>query len=95
MQEGEVGEKVQEIFGRDIFAQAVFAAGEEQLFHFLAGGAFASQTPERSGLPSRRGAGAVKIGLPSLVRGVPGVSWWIHCAGAKTGAAKHVITKKI
>src|SRR5437016_6127447 len=38
----------------------------------LRGVASASQRPERSGLPLRRGAGAVKLGLPSLVRGVRG-----------------------
>jgi hypothetical protein len=32
------------------------------------------QTPDRSGLPSAvRGGGAVRFGLPSLVRGMPGV----------------------
>src|SRR5258708_6438073 len=36
----------------------------ETLFH----------TPERSGLPSdERGAGAERFGLPSFVRGIPGV----------------------
>ena len=34
----------------------------------------ACQIPDRSGLPfAARGAGAFKLGLPSLVRGVPGV----------------------
>jgi hypothetical protein len=39
--------------------------------------------PERSGLPSAaRGAGAVRLGLPSLPFGTPCVGWLIHCAEA-------------
>src|SRR6266852_6626056 len=49
----------------------------------VGGGAF--QSPERSGLPLSRGAGAVKIGLPSRVRGVPW-SGWIHCAYVGTSS---------
>src|ERR1700694_13207 len=42
------------------------------------------QTPERSGLPSEeRGAGAVRLGLPSRMRGVPGVGKFNHCACAQ------------
>jgi hypothetical protein len=40
VEEREIGEEVQEIFGGDIFAQTVFAAGEEHVLHFFAGGAF-------------------------------------------------------
>src|ERR1700736_3113414 len=46
------------------------------------------QRPERSGLPSGvLGAGAVRLGLPSAVRGIPGVLRCSHCAGAATGVA--------
>src|SRR5689334_14858462 len=39
------------------------------------------QSPERSGLPSEAlGAGAVRFGLPSGVRGMPGVGWSSHWA---------------
>src|SRR5579872_443846 len=39
------------------------------------------QTPDRSGLPlEARGAGADKLGLPSLVRGAPGSRVFSHCA---------------
>src|SRR3984893_8441365 len=42
------------------------------------------QTPERSGLPSEeRGAAALRLGLPSRVRGVPGVGKFSHCACAQ------------
>src|SRR5215468_5437987 len=41
------------------------------------------QTPDKSGFPSEvRGAGAFRFGLPSGVRGMPGVGYLIHCAGA-------------
>src|SRR5579859_7477182 len=46
------------------------------------------QSPERSGLPSAVfGAGAVRLGLPSAVRGIPEVLRCSHCAGADTGIA--------
>src|SRR5215471_11257422 len=39
------------------------------------------QMPDKSGLPSGcLGAGAVRFGLPSAVRGMPGVGYLIHCA---------------
>ena len=41
------------------------------------------QMPEKSGWPSGRwGAGAVRSTLPSLVRGMPAVGSFVHCAGA-------------
>src|SRR5215472_8078820 len=41
------------------------------------------QMPERSGLPSGfLGAGAERSGLPSLVRGIPLVGTFSHCAAA-------------
>src|SRR5438094_8762923 len=41
------------------------------------------QIPLRSGWPSEaRGAGALRLGLPSLVRGVPGKGTLIHWACA-------------
>src|SRR5262245_13060266 len=41
------------------------------------------QTPERSGFPfAVRGGGAVRLGLPSAVRGIPGVGTSSHCAAA-------------
>src|SRR5689334_10684150 len=40
------------------------------------------QIPERSGLPSAvLGARADRFGLPSRVRGTPGVGYRSHCAG--------------
>src|SRR5215831_9458988 len=43
------------------------------------------QTPDKSGFPSEvRGAGAFRFGLPSGVRGVPGVGYAIHWAQAGT-----------
>src|ERR1051325_5664008 len=40
-----------------------------------------SQIPERSGLPSAiRGAGAVRLGLPSASLGIPAVGYFSHCA---------------
>src|SRR6266436_1086793 len=43
----------------------------------------ACQIPERSGLPSDAlGAGAIRLGLPSGVRGVPGSGRLSHCARA-------------
>src|SRR5947209_13238439 len=46
--------------------------------------------PERSGLPSAvRGAGAVRFGLRSGVRGMPGVGYFSHCA------ARGVVIPKI
>src|ERR1700680_2967725 len=50
------------------------------------------QTPERSGLPlDARGAGAERLGLPSRVRGVPGVGWFNHWACAHTSAPANMI----
>src|ERR1700682_3484131 len=46
------------------------------------------QRPGRSGLTSAVfGAGAVRLGLPSAVRGIPAVLRCNHCAGAATGIA--------
>src|SRR5262245_53080139 len=43
------------------------------------------QIPLRSGWPSEaRGAGALRLGLPSLVRGVPGKGTFTHWACAVT-----------
>src|SRR5687767_8856591 len=43
----------------------------------------AFHSPFKSGLPSgRRGAGAVRFGLPSAVRGIRGSKCFSHCAGA-------------
>src|SRR2546425_6700643 len=43
------------------------------------------QIPDKSGLPSAvLGAGAVRLGFPSAVRGVPGVGYDSHCASAGT-----------
>src|ERR1700680_1942990 len=51
----------------------------------------ASQIPEKSGLPSGvLGAGADRFGFPSLVRGMPEVGWFIHCAA--TGIATNART---
>ena len=41
--------------------------GVRKLTTALSGRRSACQTPERSGLPLTRGAGAVRFGLPSLV----------------------------
>ena len=53
-------------------------------------------TPDRSGLPSgARGAGALRFGLPSAVRGMPGVLRSSHWASAgivpttRTSAARN------
>src|SRR5947207_13979980 len=44
-----------------------------------------SQSPVMSGLPSAVfGAGADRFGLPSGVRGIPGVGYLIHCADTDT-----------
>jgi hypothetical protein len=44
-------------------------------------GLSASQTPEKSILPSTvRGAGAARFGLPSAVRGTAGFGYVNHCA---------------
>src|SRR5437660_12573566 len=55
------------------------------------------QIPLRSGWPSEaRGAGALRLGLPSLVRGVPGKGSLIHwaCAvKARPRARKRFVTK--
>src|SRR5437870_13761569 len=55
------------------------------------------QIPLRSGWPSEaRGAGALRLGLPSLVRGVPGKGSLIHCACAvktRPRARKSFVTK--
>src|SRR5262249_60255653 len=47
---------------------------------FAYGSALNRQRPERSGLPDARGAAAFRSGLPSTVRGRPGVFSVIHCA---------------
>src|SRR2546427_7493977 len=56
-----------------------------------------SQTPPRSGWPSEAcGAGALRLGLPSLVRGVPGKGTLIHwaCAvQASPRARKRLVTR--
>src|SRR5262245_42435511 len=55
---------------------------------------FSRHTPDRSGVPSAvRGAGAVRLGLPSGVRGRPGVEYLNHCApsGALT-AINSIVT---
>src|SRR5713226_2258436 len=56
-------------------------------------GGGACQSPERSGLPLSRGAGAVRVGLPSRVRGVRW-SGWIHCAyvGASSPVTATTVT---
>src|SRR5262245_45646312 len=55
------------------------------------------QIPLRSGWPSEaRGAGALRLGLPSLVRGVPGKGTLIHwaCAvKARPRTRKSFVTK--
>src|SRR5437773_6469970 len=52
------------------------------------------QRPERSGLPSTvRGTGAVKLGLPSGVRGIPGVGWFNHWTAS--GALNATVTMAI
>src|SRR5688572_8407385 len=55
-----------------------------------------SQIPLRSGWPSEaRGAGALRLGLPSWVRGVPGKGTLIHwaCAvKARPKARKRLVT---
>src|SRR5437016_12823845 len=55
------------------------------------------QIPLRAGWPSEaRGAGALRLGLPSLVRGVPGKGSLIHwaCAvKARPRARKRFVTK--
>src|ERR1700681_2358010 len=57
-------------------------------------GEILSHRPERSGLPSgARGAGATRFGLPSAVRGVPGVGWFNHCAAS--GALNATVTTAI
>src|SRR5205809_7079118 len=55
------------------------------------------QIPLRSGWPSEaRGAGALRLGLPSLVRGVPGKGSLIHWAcvvKARPRARQRFVTK--
>src|SRR5437016_11677765 len=55
------------------------------------------QIPLRSGWPSEaRGAGALRLGLPSLVRGVPGKGSLIHWACAvktRPRTRKRFVTK--
>src|SRR6185369_2642016 len=46
-------------------------------------------SPERSGLPFTRGAGADRLGLPSRVRGMPGVGECIHCACTPLESSAH------
>src|SRR4051812_23884061 len=51
-------------------------------------------SPDRSGLSSSvRGAGAARFGLPSGVRGKPGVEWCSHCA--PSGTLKATVTTAI
>ena len=40
-----------------------------------------------------RGAGAARMGLPSGVRGIPGVGWVSHCA--EIGALSAIVTTTI
>src|SRR5580704_15797127 len=50
--------------------------------------------PEKSGLPfAVLGAGAVRLGEPSALRGMPLVGTWSHCAarGAEMRSASHWI----
>src|SRR5689334_9594590 len=43
--------------------------------------ALGDHTPDRSGLPpAKRGAGAERFGLPSLVRGIASGGTLVHCA---------------
>src|SRR6185436_1115358 len=55
------------------------------------------QIPLRSGWPSEaRGAGALRLGLPSLVRGVPGkgtLTHWACAVKARPRARKRLVTK--
>src|SRR5712692_9408898 len=52
------------------------------------------QIPEKSGLPSgSRGAGALRLGLPSAVRGTSAVGYFSHWPSATPGA--HVTAKTI
>ena len=47
--------------------------------------------PEKSTLPSGvRGVGASRIGLPSGVRGTPGVGYDGHCAPSDGASATHI-----
>src|SRR6185503_8880428 len=56
-----------------------------------------SQIPLRSGWPSEaRGAGALRLGLPSLVRGVPGkgtLTHWACAVKARPMMRKRLVTK--
>ena len=46
--------------------------------------------PDKSGLPSGvLGAGAARFGLPSAVRGIPGVGQSSHCAPNETGSSNN------
>src|SRR6266852_9184132 len=50
--------------------------------------------PDRSILPSGvRGAGAVRFGLPSGVRGMPGVGCFSHCAASGVASADKTIAR--
>src|SRR5262245_27376083 len=55
------------------------------------------QIPPRSGWPSEaRGAGALRLGLPSLVRGVPGkgtLTHWACAVKARPMTRKKLVTK--
>src|SRR5262245_56122444 len=55
------------------------------------------QIPLRSGRPSdARGAGALRLGLPSLVRGVPckgSVPHWASAVKARPRARKRLVTR--
>src|SRR6185436_336303 len=63
----------------------------------LVGWRLESQIPLKSGWPSdARGAGALRLGLPSLVRGVSGNGREIHCAcavAARPRARKKFVTR--
>src|SRR5688572_29249014 len=53
------------------------------------GGIRLSHTPERSGMPAaRRGAGALRLGVPSALRGTSGRRNAGHCAASDTENAK-------
>src|SRR5262249_4730603 len=52
------------------------------------------QIPDRSGLPSVvRGAGAVRSGLRSAVRGMLGVGWSTHCPASGVVNAYKMVAK--
>src|SRR6202161_986034 len=52
------------------------------------------QIPDRSGLPSAAfGAGAVRFGLPSAVRGIPGDGIFSHWAETGTVMRRKIVRK--